>query len=190
MTFRPLGGALSRRWRPGDGTGLEHLTVAPEAGGIVARGVVIGDRGARSYGVDYTVACDAGWRVRELDLGTTDGMALSLRSDGEGGWTNHDGRPLPEFDGCLDVDLAGSPFTNTLPVRRVDWAAQGPEPLPLSVLYVPFETFVPVRDRQIYTCLEPGRRFRYEAADRSFAADLAVDEDGLVGDYPGLFLRA
>ena len=33
------------------------------------------------------------------------------------------------------------------------------------------------------------RLYRYEAADRSFTADLTVDEDGLVIDYPGLFAR-
>jgi uncharacterized protein len=37
--------------------------------------------------------------------------------------------------------------------------------------------------------LQPGRLFRYQALDRSFAADLSVDEDGLVIDYPTLFER-
>jgi hypothetical protein len=40
-----------------------------------------------------------------------------------------------------------------------------------------------------YRCLQPGRLFRYQALDRSFAADLSVDEDGLVIDYPTLFER-
>lgn len=37
--------------------------------------------------------------------------------------------------------------------------------------------------------IEQDRIYRYEATDRSFAADLVVDEDGLVVDYPGLFGR-
>lgn len=176
------------RWRPVGGDGLEHLTVGPEEDGIVARGVIVGAREGAPYGVDYTIVCGSDWRVRALDLGTTDGMALSLRSDGLGAWVNHDGKALPEFAGCLDVDLAGSAFTNTLPIRRLG-PALGERSAHLAILYVPFTTFVPVQDGQIYTGLEGGRRFRYEAADRSFTAELPVDDDGLVLDYPGLFTR-
>ena len=40
-----------------------------------------------------------------------------------------------------------------------------------------------------YRCLQPRRLFRYQALDRSSVADLSVDEDGLVIDYPTLFER-
>lgn len=188
MTFAPPR-ALVARWRPMAGDGLEHLAVRPEGDEIVARGVVIGERGGKPYGVDYTVGCDRSWAVRSLDLGTADGMALSLRSDGRGHWVNHDGRALPEFDGCLDVDLAGTPFTGTLPIRRIDWARQGGRRAELATVSVPFDSFVPVPERRSCTALEGGRRFLYEAPDRSFSAELPVDEDGLVLDYPGLFTR-
>ena len=181
MRFRRLG-RRTVRWRPVEGEGIEHLTIGPECDEIVARGVIVGDRGGRPYGVDYTIVCGADWAVRSLDLGTTDGMALALKADGLGAWTNHDGKRLPEFDGCLDVDLAGSAFTNTLPIRRL-WPELGLRSAHLAMLYVP------VRDGQVYAGLEGGRRFRYEAADRSFAAELPVDEDGLVLDYPALFRR-
>lgn len=186
MMFRP---AMARtvRWRPAQGPGLEHLTLEPDGDEILARGVVIGDRGGRPYGVDYTIVCSPDWVVRRLDLATTAGMALSILSDGAGSWINHDGRPLPEFDGCIDVDLAGSAFTNTLPIRRLDWTA-APGPIELAMVYVPFDTFVPIRDGQVYTALEDGV-FGYQAADRSFSARLRVDSDGLVIDYPNLFER-
>lgn len=187
MSFRAAR-PRSLRWRPVEGVGLEHVTVQPEGDEILARGVVIGDRGGFPYGVDYTIVLTRGWSVRSLDLATTAGMALSIRHDGEGSWTNYDGRPLPEFEGCLDVDLAGSAFTNTLPMRRVDWSKTA-GPLPLRMVYVPFDTFVPVPDGQIYTAMDDRRSFEYQAADRSFAARLPVDRDGFVIDYPGLFQR-
>ena len=59
----------------------------------------------------------------------------------------------------------------------------------LRMVYVPFDTFEPIVDGQTYTCIEPGRRFLYEAADRSFSAELSIDGDGLVTDYPSLFER-
>ena len=187
MNFRRLA-RRTVRWRPVAADGLEHLTIGPEEGEIVARGVIVGSRGGSAYGVDYTIVCGLDWAVRALDLGTTDGMAISLRSDGLGSWTRHDGKALPEFDGCIDIDLAGSAFTNTLPIRRL-WPDLGRRSAHLAMLYVPFTTFVPVRDGQVYAGLEGGRRFRYEAEDRSFAADLPVDDDGLVLDYPTLFDR-
>jgi hypothetical protein len=44
-------------------------------------------------------------------------------------------------------------------------------------------------DRQVYRCLEAETRYRYEAFDGSFSADITVDDDGLVVDYPPLFHR-
>ena len=176
------------RWRPVEGEGLEQLEFGPEEGELVARGVVIGEREGRSFGVDFTIVCDETFAVRELHLGTTSGHALYLQSNGAGSWRNHDDRPLPEFDGCIDVDLAGSPSTNTLPIRRIDWAAQPGGRAEITTLYVPFDSFAPTTDRQIYTRLGADR-FRYEAADGSFTADITTDEDGFVNDYPGLFIR-
>jgi hypothetical protein len=188
MSFRALD-LRSVRWRPVAGGGLEHLTVGAANGAIVARGVVIGARGGTPYGVSYTIVCDTDWRVRSLELATTDDRRLLLSSDGGGHWSDHGGRSLPQFDGCLDVDLAGTPFTNTLPIRRLDLDVDR-QAVTLSMVYVPFDTFSPKIDGQCYRCLQPGRLYRYQALDRSFAADLSVDDDGLVIDYPTLFERA
>jgi hypothetical protein len=186
-SFRTLD-TRSVRWRPVQGSGLEHLTVRCGNGAIMARGVVIGARGGTPYGVSYTIVCDSDWRVRVLDLETTDDRRLHLSSDGGGHWSDHGGQSLPAFDGCIDIDLAGTPFTNTLPIRRLDLDIHH-DAVTLSMVYVPFDTFSPVIDGQSYRCLQPGRRFRYQALDRSFAADLSVDDDGLVIDYPTLFER-
>jgi len=176
------------RWRPASGDGLEHLTVTAKDDSIVARSVVIGERGGIPYGVRYTIACDSSWKVQSLDLETTAGQELHLQSDGNGRWTDTDGRARPDFDGCIDVDLAGTPFTNTLPIRRLD-LDMNDGTVELSMLYIPFDTFAPTVDGQRYRCLESGRLFRYEAADRSFTADLPVDGYGFVLDYPTLFAR-
>ena len=185
--FRPLA-EKSVRWQPVDGTGLEHLTARSEGASIVISSVVIGGRGGKPYGVHYRIECDQSWVVRRFDLETTDGRGLRLISDGSGRWTDARGERMPQFDGCIDIDLAGTPFTNTLPIRRIDLDVdQGA--VEFSMLYVPFDTFAPTADGQRYRCLEVARRYRYEAVDRTFAADLTVDEDGFVIDYPTLFAR-
>jgi uncharacterized protein len=185
--FRPLS-PRTVRWRPAEGEGLEHLVLTPEDGGIRADSVVIGERGGVAYGARYRIYCDPRWHVRAFTIETMAGQHLALLSDGEGHWRTPANEALPEFDGCIDIDLSGTPFTNTLPIRRLALTQQSGT-VGLTMLYVPFESFTPFRDGQNYTCLEPGRLYRYEAADRSFSADLPVDGDGLVMDYPGLFER-
>lgn len=186
MRFRPLR-PCTVRWQPVGAEGLEHLDLRPADDAIVADGVVIGARGGVPFGVRYRLVCDGAWVTRRLDLETTDGRGLQLRSDGAGAWTDGDGRALPDLYGAIDIDLAGSPFTNTLPIRRAA-LAEG-EAAEFRMAYIPFDTFRPTIDEQRYRCLDPGRLYRYEAVDGSFAADVAVDADGLVTDYPGLFTR-
>jgi hypothetical protein len=185
--FRPLA-PLTARWRPEGGDGLEHLSLGPAGDGIVADGVIVGGRGGVPYGLRYRAVMDSNWTTLSLDIDTTDGRGLHVRSDGAGSWSDANGRSLLELDGCIDIDLAGSPFTNTLPIRR---AGLSPETgaVEFRMLYVPFATFEPTVDEQRYTCLEAARLYRYEAVDRSFSADLTVDDDGLVVDYPTLFHR-
>ncbi len=74
-----------------------------------------------------------------------------------------DGTHRADLDGCIDIDLAGTPFTNTLPIRRLDGRLA--EPTELRMLYVPFDTFEPLVDEQRYAELSP-RLYLYEAVDR------------------------
>ncbi len=185
--FRPLL-PTAARWRPLEGEGLEHLTLTPSAGRVRAESVVIGAHGGASYAARYRIDCDDTWRVLHFLVETTAGQRLELVSDGEGHWRTTAGEALPQFDGCLDIDLAGTPFTNTLPIRRLGLTPESGA-VRLDMLYVPFDSFLPLRDGQFYACLVQDQLYRYAAAERPFTADLPVDEDGLVVDYPTAFRR-
>jgi len=185
MRFQPLS-ARDVRWAPLSGQGLEHLHLTATPDGVVARSVVIGERGGRPYGVSYEIRLDPLWHVERFEIFATHGDHLSLAQARPGRWTGADGTERADLSGCLDIDLAGTPFTNTLPIRRLGEGLAAPTEL--RMVYVPFDTFEPVVDAQRYRQLAP-RLFRYEAVDRTFAADLPVDEDGLVTDYPTLFKR-
>jgi len=179
--------ALSARWQAESDGGLTHLDLRVEAQSIVADAVVIGSRSAARFGAHYRIVCREDWTTLRLDIETTDGRTLSVTSDGDGRWSDVGAHRLPIFDGCIDVDLEGSPFTNTLPIRRLD-LDQTVGAVEFRMLYVPFDTFTPFVDRQRYRCTAP-RRYRYEAVDGPFTADMTVDDDGLVVDYPPLFHR-
>jgi hypothetical protein len=187
MGFPSLTTATAR-WRPVSGSGLEHLDLRRDGDDVTAEGVIVGARDAPPYGVHYRILCDARWRTLLLHIHTTAGLTLRLAADGNGHWSDGGGNELALLDGCIDVDLAGSPFTNTLPIRRLELRPED-GPRELRMVYIPFTTFVPAVDEQRYRCLEADTLYRYEAVDRSFAADLPVDGDGLVTDYPSLFVR-
>jgi hypothetical protein len=83
---------------------------------------------------------------------------------------------------ALDVDLSGSPLTNTLPLRRLGMVEST-----ITVAWVLLPSLAVVPAKQSYRPLGPGR-VRYSSG--SFAAELEVDDDGFVVRYPGLAQRA
>jgi hypothetical protein len=172
---------------------MEHLRLLSDDGGIAADGVVIGVARGRLFRVRYEVRCDPGWRVRSVRVAKVGSEAptIELRADGEGGWATRDGVAVPVLEGCVDVDLSMTPFTNTLPIRRLGLAPG--ESAELSVAYIRVGKTQVRAGPQRYTRLESspeGRLYRYESLDSGFTADLPVDADGLVLDYPGLFRKA
>ncbi|MFN3791119.1 putative glycolipid-binding domain-containing protein [Massilia sp.] len=174
------------RWQPLDGVGLEHLSLDFREDVIVADGVVVGDRGDGPFGCSYRICCDTAWRVRSVELHAAGGASLVLTSDGGGHWRDGDGAPQPQLSGCLDVDIAATPFTNTLPVRRLGAALR--RRTRIAVVYIPVPALAPRRMEQAYTRLAEGR-YLYEGPIGEFRAELELDADGLVRHYPALFSR-
>jgi hypothetical protein len=173
------------RWRPADGIGLEHLDIRETADGIVAASTVIGTFEGFAYGARYEVRLAPDWTFRALRLERTDGAALAL--DCENGAWSMNGAPAPQFAGCIDIDISATPFTNTLPIRRVPFEPRAPRRFDMA--WVPLDSLAPFVDGQIYT-MRDATHFRYEAADGSFEAELTLDRDGFVLHYPGLYERA
>ena len=179
-------------WSAWDAPGLEHLRLAMHNDGVAADGTVIGVTEGGPFSVAYEVCCDVGWRVRAVRVGVpgSEPPGVDLLSDGEGNWTTSDGRAVAELRGCIDVDISVTPFTNTLPIRRLDLAPM--ESAELSVAYVEGTELQAWPEPQRYTCLKKSDRgglYRYLSLEGGFTADLPVDADGLVLDYPGLFKR-
>ncbi|MEZ0172009.1 putative glycolipid-binding domain-containing protein [Microvirga sp. TS319] len=187
MSSRPL---IFRtlRWSAWDGSdaGLEHTDIRPADGGLTISGVVTGREDGTTFALHYRLRVDSAWRTKTVHLQTTSGRTLDLESNGQGSWTEN-GKPRPELQGCIDVDIQATPLTNTLPIRRLEWAAGQSTEICLCYIAVP-ELSVSARTQR-YTALKPGSLYRFESLESGFTADLPVDEDGFVRDYPGLFRR-
>jgi uncharacterized protein len=179
-------------WWAWDGPGLGHLRLAVRDSGVVADGVVLGMEEGRPFRLAYEVRCDARWRVRYARVGSTgEPPKVELISDGEGNWEASDGRTLSYLQGCRYVDISATPFTNTLPIRRL--GLEPGESADIFVAYFDGADLQPWPEPQRYACLEKDDRgglYRFLSLDGGFTADLRADPDGLVVDYPGLFRRA
>lgn len=177
-------------WAADDGIGSEYLILTGDDSGYVADSVVFASRDVEPARVRYVVQCDREWRMREVTVSVArpgaDPRLLHLRSDGEGRWTDETGTALTQFDGCIDIDISATPFTNTLPIRRLRLRPGQVEPITVLFVHVPSLEIEPWH--QQYTGLEP-KRVRYESIGSDFMRELEIDDDGLVVTYPGLFRR-
>ncbi|MEU2199694.1 putative glycolipid-binding domain-containing protein [Isoptericola sp. NPDC019482] len=173
------------RWR-GLGTGsIEHLDLLPRDELLRARSVV--DLGP--VRLEYAMELDTGpgdeWAFRVLRLRSSDGRQLDVSREADGVW-HVDGAARPDLADAVDVDLSFSPFTNTLPIRRLDLTVGAAADIVTA--YVDGETFEVSPDPQRYTRVDT-ERYVYESRDGDFHREISVDEDGVVVDYPGLFSR-
>lgn len=170
------------RWTALASDGMEHLELRETDDEIVANSVIVGTFNGSKHGTRYEVHLSRDWVFRTLRLEQMDGRRLELSRAGDM-WLSQ-GRAAEHLAGCVDLDLSGSPFTNTLPIRRLSWPVGSPRTLRMA--YVPFDTLMPFADGQIYTRLSQSS-FRYQSEDGTFEQTISVDEDGLVTDYPTLF---
>lgn len=175
------------RWSSEEGGGVEHLAFDARIDGYYVESVLTGERNGVPYGLFYRIRTDLKWRTLHAWLKVMGGAELELNGDGEGNWHDGHGLVLTALNGCIDIDIAATPFTNTLPIRRLQLAQGAREIIPMAFISTPDLQIS--RVEQAYSCIEPDAEYRYEGIDTGFAAELKVDADGLVVDYPTMFTR-
>lgn len=186
-----VSGVRIAAWQHVEGRrGFEVARLEPAADGATRiDGHSTGEDEGLAWGMHYVLEVDARWATRSLDAAgfAEDGpWSLSLRADGEGSW-ERDGAPAPEFDGCLDVDMVSTVLTNTLAVRRLGLEVEGSGSLDAVWIGTPAGREV---ERMPQRYARRGiRGFRFEVVGGDFAAELEIDEYGLVVSYPGLAVR-
>jgi hypothetical protein len=191
-------------WVKDDPFGVEFAEIGLGRGELRAEGVTIGG-GPDPYRLDYTLETAAGYvtsRLQVVSRGEGWRRTLDLQRDAEGSWTltsDERGRvDLPPsggdaaaWTGALDCDLGLSPVTNSMPILRHELLAGG-DPVELEVVWVSVPDLSVHSDGQRYVPVRAGSDrsvVRYEATDGSFAADITLDLDGIVIDYPGIARR-
>jgi uncharacterized protein len=139
----------------------------------------------------FSVVVGPDWVTRRAEVLSVSvaGEERRVLEASEGRWTV-DGALRPDLEGCLDVDIAATPLTNTFPIRRLaglgvgESAASGVAWVDVPALGVARvdQTYERLADRGGVACW----RYR-DPAHGAFV--LTVDDEGLVLDYEGFASR-
>jgi hypothetical protein len=168
-------------WRRSDEVEAdEHCTLSLRETGLSLVGTVIGAEGGLPARVEYRVLADRAGLTTAAhvrDLRGFETRTIALERDSKERWTV-DGLAVRSLKGCTDVDLGCSPSTNTLPIRRLRLAIGASHTI--QAAWIRFPELTVVKAKQTYTRLD---EFTYRYESGAFAADLAVDHDGLVTTY-------
>jgi hypothetical protein len=143
------------------------------------------DNGERCR-LQYAVVTDAALRTRRAWVVGRAGMRalrIDIRVSDDGAWSL-DGREQPEVRGCVDVDLAFTPATNVLPLRRLRLARGQGAAAPAAYLQLDAARLSLLSQR--YERVSRSR-YRYDAPAFGYSAVLRVARSGIVLLYPGLF---
>jgi hypothetical protein len=166
-------------WHTWDGTHEERLTLSWENEAWTASGTV------GSHEVQYVIRLSPLWQVRQFllfrDLAEPD---LWLGTDGHGRWGEVNGAHRVDLDGGIDVALAVTPFTHSIPIRRL--ALQVGQEAPTVLLDVDVDTLGVVPVGATYRRVA---EHRYEVTRADGASVLDVDDHGVVIDLEPRFRR-
>jgi hypothetical protein len=188
MMLRPFPKVSHIRWRRLDAAGHEEARIERVTEGWRLTGELeVEEQGIAAH-LRYKIHCDDEWRTRsaliEGDVGGSP-ILFALVADGVGHWTRDD-LPLPVLAGALDIDLAFTPATNTLPIRRLGLEVGQSARVRSAWLRFPELRLEPLD--QTYS-REAERTFRYRALvdGEPFTARLDTDAFGRVQRYEGLW---
>jgi len=169
------------RWTGIETGSMETLELSVSADEVRATSVVENaDRTLR-----YRARATAQWEFSDLLVDDDRAGSLHLVRSPCGEWSAN-GEPRPDLGAAIDIDLSFSPFTNTLPIRRLALSPGASRDIVTAYVTDALEV---LPDPQRYTCLSRDH-YLYESRDSDFRREILVDVAGLVLDYPGLYRRA
>lgn len=167
---------------------LEFCEVKTEETYLRIESTLLGIHEGKEYKIHYLLVVAHDWSVIDCRINGRWGDAADMNNfqhDGDGNWTVNE-RAIEELKGCRDIDLSFTPMTNSIPINRLRLAVKEERILP--VVYVDVFSGQIRKANQRYVRLSEFE-YQYENVPNDFEAVITVDEQGIVEDYPGLFLR-
>jgi hypothetical protein len=155
---------------------------------IIVTSSIVGCSDDIPFSVDYELKMSGDWVISNFIINAHLGNvehSFNLNHNGHGNWFSN-GQEWKHLEGCLDIDISLTPFTNSLPINRIKSGMD--EKTGIEVVYIDVLNFNISKELQYYQFLE-NNKYNYSNSDGSFTADIVVGEFNLVKHYPGLFER-
>jgi hypothetical protein len=175
-------------WEGLEHNSLEYCLANVSANALLVESVIKGNAEGMEFEVTYTIKTNTEWETTLLDIKSryaNQRQHICLESDGKGNWVCNK-KPAAQFFGCLDVDISLTPFTNTLPIKRLQ--LKRGDSSEIKVIYCDILSGNVSSVFQRYTCLSD-TLYHYKNLSNAFEATIMIDESDFVVDYPALFVR-
>jgi uncharacterized protein len=174
-------------------TGIEYhsvenciLTITDKGAKVTSS--IVGKYANELYKIEYRIRINQFWETTSFEMESqlhNTMKRVRFRRQGKGRWFVN-GRLDKKLNGCIDIDISLTPFTNALPINRLKPAENQVEQIMVLYVDVLGEKIMPVQQK--YTRLSDAD-FKFENVPNDFESVISVDELGLVVEYPGLFKR-
>lgn len=169
------------RWTTWDGTPAGGVSLRWENEGWTAEVDLAADDATAVFRLS------ARWHVQQMllfrDMAEPD---LWLATDGHGRWGEMNGAHRTELDGCIDVDFAGTPFTNSIITHRLPLHVG--DTADLHVVCIDVETLA-VETRPVRYTRDGESTWTYTSLAGGGQRTATVDEFGFVVDEDSVFRR-
>ncbi|MFO7445873.1 MAG: putative glycolipid-binding domain-containing protein [Ignavibacteriaceae bacterium] len=138
------------------------------------------------FHVEYGLRLNKKWQINSFSIKifsrSEKTMSLTGQEDLNSAfvWKDEKGKPLPEFNGCNDIDISLTPLTNTLPIRRLSLPPNQPQIINVLYINLPSGDLKPVKQR--YTNLG-NNKYLYESLDSDFKSEIDINNEGFVTKY-------
>jgi uncharacterized protein len=175
-------------WRRLDSPGHEAARLVSHPPMWQLTGTAVFRESGRPCRLEYRVVCSGDWMTLHGQVAGwygSDRIKCEVRANARREWHLNE-REQPSVAGSADLDLAFSPATNLLAIRRLALAPGESATVRSAWLTFPELTLEPLE--QLYRRTGPFT-YSYDAPDHGVAVELEVDAAGFVVRYPGLWER-
>lgn len=176
-------------WRWVQSPGLERFEFLRIGAEWLFRGTILTFGNGDPAEARYEIACDRSFRTKHASISIVDSSGeRSLKIETQKGRWYENGRENQRVNGAIDIDLGWSPSTNTLPIKRLNLEiGQSSGEFTAAWVHFPELTLQPLPQEYLRVA---ERQYRYCSRGGTFTANLTVDDNDLVVDYEGFWLRA
>ena len=175
-------------WKGLDADTTENCYISFFSTSIIVHSEISGWINNKPVTVEYYIKLANNWEVQEFEViaqrESYPVKKYAMKRESNGAWTDNKGVQLAKFSRCSYIDITLTPFTNSLPINNLKLNES--ERKEIHVVYIDIEEEKVRVDKQRYTRLND-HLYRFENDGGNFKAEITVDKDGFVTNYPQLF---